>query len=125
MKKRLVAILFLWLSFLFTAKEVVAAETRPDPLYSYLRQGIECSFNLDHAGAISAFQKVVDLKQDSPTGYAFFALAWLFSYETNFDPKEREKSQGEMLRYIGEAITRGRSRSQRIPEMLSPALTWP
>jgi tetratricopeptide (TPR) repeat protein len=115
MKKRLVAILFLCLSFLPTAKEVVAAETQPDPLYSYLRQGIECSFNLDHAGAISAFQKVVDQKQDSPTGYAFLALAWLFSYETNFDPKEREKSQGEMLRYIGEAITRGEKQIAKNP----------
>jgi tetratricopeptide (TPR) repeat protein len=115
MKKRLVAILFLCLSFLLTANEVVAAETQPDHLYSYLRQGIECSFNLDHAGAISAFQKVVDLKQDSPTGYAFLALAWLFSYETNFDLKEREKSQGEMLRYIGEAITRGERKITKNP----------
>jgi tetratricopeptide (TPR) repeat protein len=115
MKKQLVAILFLCLSFLFTAGEVAAAETQPDPLHTYLRQGIECSFNLDHAGAISIFQKVADLKQDSPTGSAFLALAWLFSYETSFDPKEREKSQGEILHYIGEAIARGEKRIAKNP----------
>ena len=107
MKKRPAAILFLCLSFLLPAGEAAAVETQPDRLHAYLRQGIESAFNLDHAGAISSFQKAVELDRESPTGYAFLALARLFSYEMGFDPKEREKSQEEMLRYIGNAVARG------------------
>jgi tetratricopeptide (TPR) repeat protein len=110
MKKRLAAILFLCLSFLLPAGEAAAAETQPDRLHAYLRQGIENSFNLDHAGAISSFQKAVELDRESPTGYAFLALAQLFSYETSFDSKEREKSQEAMIRYVGDAVARGEKR---------------
>ncbi len=115
MKKRLAAILFLCLSFLLPAGEAAAAETQPGQLHAYLRQGIESAFNLDHAGAISSFQKAVELDRESPTGYAFLALARLFSYETSFDPKEREKSQEEMLRYIGDAVSRGEKRVGKNP----------
>lgn len=115
MKKRLAATLFLCLSFLLPAGEAAAAETQPGQLHAYLRQGIESAFNLDHAGAISSFQKAVELDRESPTGYAFLALAQLFSYETSFDPKEREKSQEAMIRYVGEAVTRGEKRVGKNP----------
>lgn len=109
MKKRLAAILLLNLCFLLPTA-VAAVETQPGRLHTYLRQGIEAAFNLDHAGAISSFQKVVELERESPTGYAFLALAHLFSYETSFDSNEREKSQAEMLRYVGDAVDRGEKR---------------
>lgn len=115
MKKRLAATLFLCLSFLLPAGEAAAAETQPGQLHAYLRQGIESAFNLDHAGAISSFQKAVELDRESPTGYAFLALAQLFSYETSFDPKEREKSQEAMIRYVGEAVARGEKRVGKNP----------
>lgn len=115
MKKRLAAILFLCLSFLLPAGEAAAAETQPGQLHAYLRQGIESSFNLDHAGAIFSFQKVVELDRESPTGYAFLALAQLFSYETGFDPMEREKSREAMLRYVGDAVARGEKRIAKNP----------
>ncbi|MDO9229795.1 MAG: hypothetical protein Q7U03_09555, partial [Syntrophales bacterium] len=115
MKKRLAAILFLCLSFLLPAGEAAAAETQPGQLHAYLRQGIESSFNLDHAGAIFSFQKAVELDRESPTGYAFLALAQLFSYETGFDPMEREKSREAMLRYVGDAVARGEKRIAKNP----------
>ncbi|MDP3096894.1 MAG: tetratricopeptide repeat protein [Syntrophales bacterium] len=115
MKKRLAAILFLCLSFLLPAGEAAAAETQPGQLHAYLRQGIESSFNLDHAGAIFSFQKAVELDRKSPTGYAFLALAQLFSYETGFDPMEREKSREAMLRYVGDAVARGEKRIAKNP----------
>src|SRR5512133_576370 len=99
--KRLIANLFLFLSLLLSAGGAAAAEAPPGPIHDYLRQGIEAAFNMDHAGATSAFQKAVDLDRDSPTGYAFLALAHLFSYEMSFDLKERERNQAEMVRYIG------------------------
>ena len=115
MKKRLAVTLFLCFSFLLPAGEAAAAETQPGQLHAYLRQGIESAFNLDHTGAISSFQKAVELDRESPTGYAFLALAQLFSYETSFDPKEREKSQEAMLRYVGDAVARGEKRVAKNP----------
>ena len=113
--KKPMAILFLCLVLLPPAGKAAAAETQSGQLHTYLRQGIESSFNIDHAGAISSFQKAVELDRESPTGYAFLALAQLFSYEMGFDPKEREKNQEEMLRYIGDAVTRGEKRIAKNP----------
>jgi tetratricopeptide (TPR) repeat protein len=115
MKKRLAATLFLCLSFLLPAGEAAPAEIQSDQLHAYLRQGIESAFNLDHASALSSFQKAVELDRESPTGYAFLALARLFSYETSFDPKEREKSREAMLRYVGDAVARGEKRVGKNP----------
>jgi tetratricopeptide (TPR) repeat protein len=115
MKKRPAATLLLCLSFLLPAGEPAAAETQPDRLHAYLRQGIESAFNLDHAGAISSLQKAVELDRESPTGYAFLALAQLFSYEMSFDPMEREKSREAMLRYVGDAVARGEKRIAKNP----------
>lgn len=116
MKKRLAATLLLCLSFLLIAAEALALDGQPGLLHAYLRQGIESAFNLDHAGAIAAFQKAVALDRESPTGYAFLALAQLFSYETGFDPREREKNQEAMVRYIGDAVTRGEKRAEANPK---------
>lgn len=115
MKKWLAAILFFCLSFPLSAGEAAAAEIPSDRLHAYLRQGIESSFNLDHAGAISSFKKAVELDPESPTGYAFLALARLFSYEMGFDPKERQQNQEEMLRYVGDAVARGEKRIAKNP----------
>jgi len=114
MKKRLAAILFFCLTFVFPAGEATA-EVPSDRLHAHLRQGIESSLNLDHAAAISSFQKVVELDPENPTGYAFLALARLFSYEMSFDLKERQKSQEEMLRYVGDAVARGEKRIAKNP----------
>jgi tetratricopeptide (TPR) repeat protein len=110
MNKRLVATLFLYLSFLLPAGNAAAAEFQPDQLHAHLRQGIESAFNLDHTDAFASFRKAVELDRESPTGYAFLALAHLFSYETSFDPKEREKSREAMVRYVGDAVARGEKR---------------
>ena len=114
MKKRLAAILFFCLTFVFPAGEA-AAEVQSDRLHAFLRQGIESSLNLDHTAAISSFQKAVELDPENPTGYAFLALARLFSYEMGFDLKERQKSQEEMLRYVGDAVARGEKRIAKNP----------
>lgn len=115
MKKPLAATLFLCLSLLLPAGDAAAAETQPGQLHAYLRQGIESAFNLDHAGASASFQRAMELDRESPTGYAFLALAQLFSYETGFDPQEREKSREAMLRHIGDALTRGEKRVAKNP----------
>lgn len=113
MKKRLAAALCISLLCLPPAGE--AAETRPDQLHVHLRQGIESAFNLDHTGAISSFQRAVELDRENPTGYAFLALAHLFSYETGFDSREREKDREAMIRCVGDAETRTERRIGKNP----------
>jgi tetratricopeptide (TPR) repeat protein len=115
MKKLFPIILFHCLSILILACKAEAVEIQSDRLHAYLHQGIESSFNLDHTGALASYQKAVELDRDGPIGYAFLALARLFSYETSFDPKERQKSQEEMLRYINDAVTRGEKRILQNP----------
>jgi tetratricopeptide (TPR) repeat protein len=120
MKKRIFLFLFVFLNIASVipsgAMEATAAETKTGQLRAYLRQGIESAFNLDHAGAISSFQKAMELDRDNPTGYAFLSLAQLFSYETSFDPKEREKNQEAMLRHVGDAVARGEKRVEKNPQ---------
>jgi tetratricopeptide (TPR) repeat protein len=112
--KKPVPLLLLCLFLLIPAR--AASENQPDRLHALLRQGIESALNLDHAAAMAAFQKAVDLDRESPTGYAFLALGRLFAYETVFDSKERLKSQEEMLRYVGEAVSRGERRIAQNPK---------
>jgi len=116
-KKKTAILLSLCLCLVISAAEtgVVAAQLRPNQLHSYLRQGIEKVFNLEPQSAIIHLQKAVDLDQENPTGYAFFALENLFFYEISLDQKEREKYQESMLRYVSEAVARGQSRIEKNP----------
>ena len=117
-KKKTAILLSLCLCLVISAAEtgVVAAQLRPNQLHSYLRQGIEKVFNLEPQSAIIHLQKAVDLDQENPTGYAFFALENLFFYEISLDQKEREKYQESMLRYVSEAVARGLSRIEKNPK---------
>ena len=80
-----------------------------------LRQGIDRAFNMDYPGADALFRKAVALDPEDPTGYAFQALNHLFGSEVSFDPKQREASQGSMLRCVGEALVRGEKRVAKNP----------
>ena len=80
-----------------------------------LRQGIDRAFNMDYPGADALFRKAVALDPEDPTGYAFQALNHLFGSEVSFDPKQREASQGSMLRSVGEALLRGEERVAKNP----------
>ena len=80
-----------------------------------LRQGVDRAFNMDYSGADALFRKAVALDPEDPTGYAFQALNHLFGSEVSFDPKQREASQGSMLRSVGEALLRGEERVAKNP----------
>lgn len=108
-------LLFLWLFLPLSADGAAAAETRSGPLHAALRQGVESVFNLDHAGASAAFQRVVENDREGPTGFAFLAVAHLFFYETAFDPQERGQRREEMLRCILAAVVRAERRLARNP----------
>lgn len=120
MKKQWVTFLFtaLCLSFLVftTETDSEAAQQRTNQLRSYLRQGIEKSFNLEAESANAYLKKAVELDRGNPTGYAFLALAHLLSYETRFEQKDRERSQENMLRYVSETVARGEKRIEKYPK---------
>lgn len=120
MKKKLIRILFytLCLPFLILTigAEAQAAQPQSNQLRSYLRQGIEKAFNLERQSAIAYLQKAVDMDRENPTGYAFLALAHMFFYEMSFDPKDREKNQDAMLRYVSETLVRGEKRIGENPK---------
>ena len=93
--------------------ETEAVPSRSVQLHSYLRQGIEKTFNLETQSANIYFQKAVELDRDDPTGYAFLALAHLFLYEMSFEPRDRENNQEFMLRYVSETLRKGEKRIKK------------
>ena len=117
MKKEISTILLFALFLLFFSvvmeTELIAAQPRKNQLHSYLRQGIDKTFNLEAQSANTYFQKAVELDRENPTGYAFMALAHLFFYEMSFEPKDREKNQEAMLRYVSETLSKGEKRIKK------------
>jgi tetratricopeptide (TPR) repeat protein len=118
MKKRcpLVVLVLISLAVLSAARsEAITAETQPDLLRAYLRQGIDKAFNLETQSAIGSLQRAVGLDRENPLGYSFLAIARLFSYEMEYDPQERAKHQELMLQEVGEALARGQKRIDKNP----------
>jgi len=117
MKKKGLRIFFLTLCVFFQISiieaEAEAAQLQSTHLHSYLRQGIEKTFNLETQSANIYFQKAVELDRDDPTAYAFLAMAHLFFYEMSFDPKDREKNQEAMLRYVDDTLSKGEKRIEK------------
>ena len=125
-----------WIIFLFTAlclsslvfttaTDIEAAQQSTNQLRSYLRQGIEKSFNLEVESANAYLTKAVELDRENPMGYAFLALAHLLSYETSFEQVDRERSQEIMLRYVSETVARGEKRIEEYPKDGQAYFAWP
>jgi tetratricopeptide (TPR) repeat protein len=117
MKKKIFTTLLFALFLLFFSvvmeTESIAAQPRKSQLHSYLRQGIDKTFNLEAQSANTYFQKAVELDRENPTGYAFLALAHLFFYEMSFEPKDREKNQEAMLQYVSETMSKGENKIKK------------
>ena len=84
-----------------------AAEIPKLQIKNHLKQGVEKVFQMDEMGGAAELMQAVDLDKESPTGYAYLALAYLVFYEMSFEEKERAKTQETMLRFIGEALAKG------------------
>lgn len=101
--------------FLFSAvvTEIEAAQVQENQIRLYLKQGIEKAFNLDNTTASIYMQKALELDPENPIGYAYLAVIHLFSYEMSFEPKDRDRNQKLMLRYVGETIATGEKRIEK------------
>jgi Flp pilus assembly protein TadD len=101
--------------FLFSAivTEIEAAQVQENQIRFYLKQGIEKAFNLDNTTASIYMQKALELDPENPTGYAYLAVIHLFSYEMSFEPKDRDRNQKLILRYVGETIATGEKRIEK------------
>ncbi len=118
MKKHCPLIIFVLLCLaLLSASQpgTVTAETQPAQLRTYLRQGIDKAFNMETQSAMGFFQSAVELDRENPLGYAFLALAHLFTYEMEYDLQERAKHQELMLQDIDETLVRGQKRIEKNP----------
>jgi Tfp pilus assembly protein PilF len=105
--------LCLFCFFFVSETDVEAAQQDSNQFRFYLKQGIEKAFNLEMDSANGALKKAVELDRENPVGYAFLAMAHLLSYETSFEPKERERNQEIMLYYAGETLVRGEKRVEK------------
>jgi len=101
---------FLTVLFFVIETETGAAQSRPNQVHSYLKQGIDKIFNMENQSANVALQKAMELDREDPMGYAFLALAHLVFYEMSFNQRDREKHQASMLRYVSDTLAKGTRR---------------
>ncbi len=117
MKEDYSKIIFFALCWVFffsaAATKVGAAPTQEDQIRLYLKAGIQKAFNLDNKAAGIYMQKALELDLENPTGYAYLAVINLFFYEMSFEPKDRDRNQKLMLRYVDETIAAGGKRIEK------------
>jgi hypothetical protein len=113
--KIIFAICFL-LSFFALGASAGATELRNTPYNSYLKKGIDKSFNLEKDSAYRYLKMATQLEPDNPTGYAYMAMLHLFSYEMSFNLDERKKDQEAILYYVNEAMLRGEKKIVQNPK---------
>ena len=92
---------------------IASAQAQPTQLRTYLRQGVEKSFNMESQAALGLFRKAIELDRENPLGYAFLAMARLFNYELSFDPNERVQEQELMLQDVDDALVRAQKRIEK------------
>jgi len=117
MKKKCLTIFLIALGAILLAsfheREIGYAQPRPHQFHSYLKLGIEKSFNMEFQAGYDYLQKAVEMDTENPTGYAYLAMINLFDYEMSFDENNRKKTQAAMLRYVEEALTKGAKRIEK------------
>ncbi len=99
----------------FTGNDAKAAQSQNNQFHSYLRRGIDKTFNLETAEADECFKKAVELEPENPMGYAYLAMLNLSSYEMSFEQKDRNVNQEALLNYAKEAVIRGEKKIKNNP----------
>ncbi|MCX5916401.1 MAG: tetratricopeptide repeat protein [Deltaproteobacteria bacterium] len=92
-----------------------AQEPVKDEIQTFLRRGVEKGLNLSNQEAVAELTKALELDRKSPVAYAYLAMAYLFSYETGLDEKEKKKSETSLLRAVEDTQTLAEKRLEENP----------
>ena len=98
------------------ASEVLAQRSPKEPAGGHLQRGVEKGLNLNDREAVSEIQKAIELDRESPLGYSYLAMAYLFFYETSFEETEKKKNEAAMMRAIEDTQARAEKRIERDPQ---------
>lgn len=93
------------LAWIHPFPQLWAQEPLKDEIQTFLRRGVEKGLNLSDQEAVAELTKALELDRKSPVAYAYLAMAYLFSYETGLDEKEKKKSETSLLRAVEDTQT--------------------
>jgi tetratricopeptide (TPR) repeat protein len=112
-------ILLFWVAFfswVHPSSQLWAEEPLKDEIQTFLRRGVEKGLNLSDQEAVAEIRKTIELDRESPLGYSYLAMAYLFFYETSFTQAEKEKNEAAMMRAIEGAKARAEKRLEKDPQ---------
>lgn len=93
-----------------------SAQSKSEKFHSYLKSGIEKTFNMEFPQANEYLQKAVELDPENPMSYAFLTSLNLFVYEMSSEESARKSYLSSMLRYVDETIARGERKLTKNPK---------
>jgi tetratricopeptide (TPR) repeat protein len=96
--------------------ELWAKEPSKDEIQAFLQLGVQKGLNLNEPEAVAEIRKAIELDPESPLGYSYLAMAYLFFYETSFTEREKEKNDTAMMRAIENAKARAEKRMEEDPQ---------
>jgi len=94
---------------------LLAQQSPREEIQIFLQRGVEKGLNLDEKGAMAELTKALEMDRKSPVAYAYLAMAYLFSYETGLDEKEKKKSETSLLRAVEDTQTLAEKRLEENP----------
>jgi tetratricopeptide (TPR) repeat protein len=96
--------------------ELWAKEPSKDEIQAFLQLGVQKGLNLNEPEAVAEIRKAIELDPESPLGYSYLAMAYLFFYETSFTGREKEKNDTAMVRAIENARARAEKWMEEDPQ---------
>ncbi len=87
-----------------------------EEIQTFLRRGVEKGLNLNEQEAVAEIRKAIELDRESPLGYSYLAMAYLFFYETSFEEIEKKKNEAGMIRAIEDTQARAEKRIEKDPQ---------
>ncbi len=98
------------------APEVLAQQPPKEQVLRYIQHGVEKGLNLNDREAVAEIRKAIELERESPLGYSYLAMAYLFFWETSFEETEKKKNEAAMMRAIEDARVRAEKRIEKDPQ---------
>lgn len=104
---------FVWV---YPFPQLSAKDPLREEIQTFLRRGVEKGLNLSDQEAVAEIRKAIELDRQSPLGYSYLAMAYLFFYETSFGEIEKKKNEAGMMRAIEDTQARAEKRIEKDPQ---------